>query len=335
MRFTLVPLMFAVILAVSSVTVHANTNQASAEKIAASLGDRFPGYDIYVSYQNGKVQLVGQVASLDMMHSALEHVQRVPGVAVTEIDNGLRINSGTKQQIRQQPVKQELAVTPTKTEQVQPPKAEKTKRSIFSPQPTPQVANAPVPMPKAEKTLVVQASNREQIVAPAQIGHPQQQAMPLEYAHPQMMGRIQGQPMLAPQQGEFIVNGVPGQGMPMQPMPGMPMQGIPQQPQGAYHPEAYGPQGPMPGQYNHPNLPDHAWPSYAAYPNYAEVCYPKQYSPKAWPYIGPFYPYPQAPLGWRKVALEWHDGWWWLDFDDGSPTGPFSPLFRQPVRYTY
>ncbi|GHT17941.1 hypothetical protein FACS1894189_4830 [Planctomycetales bacterium] len=106
-------------------------------------------------------------------------------------------------------------------------------------------------------------------------------------------------------------------------------------PQAAYHPEAYGPQGPLPGQYNQPNLPDYAWPSYANYPNYGAVSYPKQYSPKAWPYIGPFYPYPQTPLGWRKVTLENHDGWWWLDFDDGTPSGPFSPLFRQPVRYTY
>ena len=40
----------------------------------------------------------------------------------------------------------------------------------------------------------------------------------------------------------------------------------------------------------------------------------KQYSPTAWPYIGPFYPYPQVPLAWRKVSLEWDDGWWFLDF---------------------
>ena len=33
-------------------------------------------------------------------------------------------------------------------------------------------------------------------------------------------------------------------------------------------------------------------------------------------YIGPFYPYPQVPLGWRKVTLEWDDGWWFLDFKD-------------------
>lgn len=63
-------------------------------------------------------------------------------------------------------------------------------------------------------------------------------------------------------------------------------------------------------------LPGYAWPAYAAHPNYGAVSYPKQYSASAWPYIGPFYPYPQVPLGWRKVALEWDDGWWYLDFHD-------------------
>jgi hypothetical protein len=65
-----------------------------------------------------------------------------------------------------------------------------------------------------------------------------------------------------------------------------------------------------------PNMPNYAWPSYASYPNYAALQYPTQYSPTAWPYIGPFYPYPQVPLGWRRVSLEWDDGWWWLDFDE-------------------
>lgn len=68
--------------------------------------------------------------------------------------------------------------------------------------------------------------------------------------------------------------------------------------------------------YDSPYLPNYAWPGYAAYPNYAAVTYPQQYSPTAWPYIGPFYPYPQVPLGWRKVSLEWDDGWWFLDFTD-------------------
>jgi hypothetical protein len=68
--------------------------------------------------------------------------------------------------------------------------------------------------------------------------------------------------------------------------------------------------------YDNPQMPGYAWPSYAANPNYAALTYPKQYSPSAWPYIGPFYPYPQVPLGWRKVTLEWDDGWWFLDFKD-------------------
>lgn len=74
--------------------------------------------------------------------------------------------------------------------------------------------------------------------------------------------------------------------------------------------------GIAPARYDHPTMPGYAWPSYAATPNYAAVTYPKQYSPTAWPYIGPFYPYPQVPLGWRKVTLEWDDGWWFLDFKD-------------------
>lgn len=81
------------------------------------------------------------------------------------------------------------------------------------------------------------------------------------------------------------------------------------------------PMGPYAGgaaapRYEQPYMPNYAWPGYAAYPNYAAVTYPQQYSPSAWPYIGPFYPYPQVPLGWRKVSLEWDDGWWMLDFTD-------------------
>jgi hypothetical protein len=100
-------------------------------------------------------------------------------------------------------------------------------------------------------------------------------------------------------------------------------------------PAAYSPNGPgstmgpspaghVPGamgqsvSHDNPQLPGYAWPSYAASPNYAALTYPKQYSASAWPYIGPFYPYPQVPLGWRKVTLEWDDGWWFLDFKDGK-----------------
>jgi len=69
------------------------------------------------------------------------------------------------------------------------------------------------------------------------------------------------------------------------------------------------------GVYSNPQLPSHAWPAYAAYPNSAAIQYPKQYSASAFPYIGPFYPYPQVPLGWREVSLQWDDGFWQLDFE--------------------
>ncbi|MDP6469293.1 MAG: BON domain-containing protein [Pirellulaceae bacterium] len=72
--------------------------------------------------------------------------------------------------------------------------------------------------------------------------------------------------------------------------------------------------GIAPARFDHPQMPGYAWPSYAPSPNYGAVTYPKQYSPSAWPYIGPFYPYPQVPLGWRRVTLEWDDGWWNLKF---------------------
>jgi hypothetical protein len=81
-------------------------------------------------------------------------------------------------------------------------------------------------------------------------------------------------------------------------------------------PMAYTGDAGMAGMGGAPSMPGYAWPAYAAHPNYAAVTYPKQYSPSAWPYIGPFYPYPQVPMGWRKVALEWDDGWWFLDFHD-------------------
>ncbi|MEZ6095030.1 MAG: BON domain-containing protein [Pirellulaceae bacterium] len=90
----------------------------------------------------------------------------------------------------------------------------------------------------------------------------------------------------------------------------------------AYQASSTGP-APMPmgytgdnGMGGAPSLPGYVWPGYAAHPNYAAVNYPKQYSPSAWPYIGPFYPYPQVPMGWRRVELEWDDGWWFLDFHD-------------------
>jgi hypothetical protein len=61
-----------------------------------------------------------------------------------------------------------------------------------------------------------------------------------------------------------------------------------------------------------PPLPPHAWPTYAPYNNLSRVAYPQAYPYNAFPFIGPFYPFPKVPLGWRSVLLEWEDGHWWI-----------------------
>lgn len=60
-----------------------------------------------------------------------------------------------------------------------------------------------------------------------------------------------------------------------------------------------------------PPLPPHSWPTYAPYNNFSRVAYPEAYPYNAWPFIGPIYPFPKVPLGWRAVKLEWDDGYWW------------------------
>ncbi len=63
---------------------------------------------------------------------------------------------------------------------------------------------------------------------------------------------------------------------------------------------------------NPPRMPPYAWPTYAPYPNFSRVAYPEAYPYNAFPYIGPIYPFPKVPLGWRSVKLEFEDGYWWF-----------------------
>jgi hypothetical protein len=63
--------------------------------------------------------------------------------------------------------------------------------------------------------------------------------------------------------------------------------------------------------YNPPPMPPYAWPTYAPYNNLSRVAYPTLYPYEAWPFIGPMYPFPKVPPGWRAVTLRWQDGHWW------------------------
>jgi osmotically-inducible protein OsmY len=159
------------------------------------------------------------------------------------------------------------------------------------------------PAPAAPRGIPAQTASHR--MAPVNIDDvpamavPQQvnRNVPVTQAAGPMMGRAQ---MTRAQMTGAQMMGSPSMGTPMQAGP-VPMN--------------YG-GGMGAPRYDSPNLPNYAWPGYASHPNYAALTYPQQYSPSAWPYIGPFYPYPQVPLGWRKVSLEWDDGWWFLDFTD-------------------
>ena len=159
------------------------------------------------------------------------------------------------------------------------------------------VMSQPAPSLASQSAVPAQlASNR---MAPVSVG--QLPAM----AAPQMMNQQMMNQQMPVAHVTSPTMGAPVVGAPMQ---GAPIQGSPVA-------MNYG-GGMGAPRYDAPNLPNYAWPGYAASPNYAALTYPQQYSPSAWPYIGPFYPYPQVPLGWRKISLEWDDGWWFLDFTD-------------------
>jgi len=137
-------------------------------------------------------------------------------------------------------------------------------------------------------------------------GDPRQAIQPVQYI-PAVGAELAQSPPGAPPEagaGEFAA----GPGMPPSPPPYVP--GHVPMPPGYGHPGS----GQSHMVYDQPNLPNYAWPTYASYPNYSQVSYPSQYSASAWPYIGPFYPYPQVPLGWRQAQLEWDDGYWKLNF---------------------
>jgi hypothetical protein len=74
----------------------------------------------------------------------------------------------------------------------------------------------------------------------------------------------------------------------------------------------FAPPPPGPNDLNPPKMPSYAWPTYAPYNNYSRVAYPQFYPYQAWPFIGPCYPFPKVPLGWRSVKLEFEDGHWWF-----------------------
>lgn len=300
-------------------------NQEVAEQIGANLRNsgQLRGHKIAVKYQDGIVWLKGSVASEAQKKALMDVALNTPGVNRV-VGNSLAVGSSAQPSQMIQASANEPIVTPVWQQSLEMPlqtasgalTAEQTPRSfshdmrgtaVTQRMPTPVVDDRPMAVPAVEAITEVAAGPQlTEAVRPTALQEPAA-TVPTPAAE-----AAAAQPAAVPQ---------PAVAQPMRPLPA----------QGAYPVQTGGaplPAGAAAVRYDRPNLPNYAWPGYAAYPNYAAVTYPKQYAPTAWPYIGPFYPYPQVPMGWRKVTLEWHDGYWNLDFDDGRAKGYFSGLFR-------
>jgi osmotically-inducible protein OsmY len=277
-----------------------------AKKNSGELKD----FRLDVEVEEGIVWLSGNVANEDQRQLVLETARYVPGVV--KVVNDLSIGSSTavKRQTSQVKTVSETQIrrAPTPPPDIDPEEfSSSASRHIPShdgaigssvartgSRPNRQVEFAPQPSVPAP-TL-----NQSGDQAIEQNARQTVQYMWVPANPGQAMGVPNGQAPLAFAPAKAAnytqVAGEPGTGAPLALNPAVPGVGI------------------APARFDHPQMPQYAWPSYAPYPNYGAVTYPKQYSPMAWPYIGPFYPYPQVPLGWRKVTLEWDDGWWQLDF---------------------
>ena len=292
-------------------------DQETAQAVANNLktSGRLKGYNIDVKAKDGAVILIGKVASDEQLAAAVDIANRTQGVEKVIVQLTSPQSPATPEGLRQP---NSLAGDATAVKGVQP--AMPSPRRM-----TPASTASYESAPKNEPNKVASNSAAPNTL-PSQNGVPMRTAMkaqpaPSQSPVPSSVAVNQQQMAAQPQQiraqsvqqrrpNPQVAMGVPPQFQPVALHGGAPNG----EPIPAYAPGMGGTIAPT--QYDHPQMPNYAWPSYAAYPNYAALTYPKQYSATAWPFIGPFYPYPQVPLGWRKVTLEWDDGWWFLDFDD-------------------
>jgi len=306
MRRLFIGLVVAATTALLPILALAN-NQEVAERIAGNLRDsgQLQGYKIGVKYQNGTAWLRGRVASENQVAKALKIAWKTEGVE--RVVNGLEAGQPTASTSDKSRLRTPgAALSPEHVSRTTPQNKQRWAgkisetaqrlQQVVDEEATPAEANEVSHLASSYVPGPVRPTSSTTMAQPAVMpqGMPQQ-----GYRQPVMMRSNRPVPVA------YIGGGQPAM--------------MPEMVEGSPMPAYSGPvaSGAAPVRYDQPCMPGYAWPSYAAHPNYAAVTYPKQYSPTAWPYIGPFYPYPQVPLGWRKVTLEWDDGWWMLDFKDG------------------
>ncbi len=303
---------------------------ALAEDLATTVANQLrdsgalSGYRVNVKSKSGTVWLEGRVTDQQQLAAALGIAEGTPGVE--RVVNRLAIDASESQ-----PSETGFGM-PSSTWNMagmQAPAASTEPARVTAPAVAPSATN-----PFSAMTGLFFAGGSKAAETPSQV-QLTQATQPAGRMNPAAAGRARpmGQPGPMGPRTAMRTSGMGG-GQMVLPAPGYdgPMVDGQMVPGTMQYPEGYagGPMmgGPMPMagtgagmppvpmRADGPHMPNYAWPSYAAYPNYAGLQYPTQYSPTAWPYIGPFYPYPQVPLGWRRVSLEWDDGWWYIDFDD-------------------
>ncbi|MDA1210917.1 MAG: BON domain-containing protein [Planctomycetota bacterium] len=289
-------------------------NQKTAEGIAAALRKAgLAGYDINISFRQGVATLSGKISDEKQKSRVTQVVASVNGVQ--GVDNRLetttpsRGGSGLQQaDYRSQPGQgRNIQLT---AQQVEAQTAnQQTANSVAKALSAAKFTGYDIEVRVQQGTAIL-GGEVDSAEARERASHVAGQVPGVAAVHNQL--RVKGEPAPNPQMMAMQA-GYPQQYGPIQ--PAMYQGGDPSSMMGP--PPGYGmPAGNASHQmYNNPHLPEHAWPSYASYPNSAQVSYPKEYSASAWPYIGPFYPYPQVPLGWRKAQLEWDDGHWNLSFN--------------------
>ncbi len=268
-------------------TASTTNNKAMAQRVASQIhkSGQLTNYRVGVKYKQGVAWLVGSVTDENQAAAAVQLAKQVNGV--TRVVNQLEI---TPSEPVAEPTLEPKRLRPA-TETAASEASEGLLLSLDD--------NGEEEGDSAEQPVVYRRQ-RQQVMEPRPLREPAPRRMA---ARPQPARR--GMPVPFARTGQAPVQQVAHRNV-------RPAN------YGAAAAQGYRPAGGMGGasgvSYDSPSMPGYAWPSYASHPNYAAVTYPRQYSPTAWPYIGPFYPYPQVPLGWRKVALEWDDGWWHLDF---------------------
>lgn len=292
-------------------------NQKAANEVAGALRSaKLQGYDIGIEVKEGTAILTGEVTDPAQKDKATQVASKAKGVK--RVDNRLIVSPPKAVAARQaeKTIQQTSNDAPPTNQQMAENIAAalgKAGMSGFDLEVRYEDGQALIggavanPAQRARITQVVSGLNGVETVDNKVTVSPQAARRPAGPPPPYADQAAYGPgPMRAPiHPAAFQQEGGP---MPGGPMPGGPMGGgmpMPPIPMGRSNA----------GQvYDSPNLPNYAWPTYAQYPNSAAVTYPKEYSASAWPYIGPFYPYPQVPLGWRSAQLDWKDGNWNLNF---------------------